>query len=35
MKNYKELEKEVIKWADNKGILTKTLRSSQQNNRRG
>ena len=22
MKNYKELENEVIKWADNKGILT-------------
>ena len=31
MKNYKELEKEVIKWADNKGILTNGTPCAQAN----
>lgn len=31
MKNYKELENEVIKWADNKGILTNGTPEAQAN----
>jgi len=31
MKNYKELENEVIKWADNKGILTNGTPEAQSN----